>query len=183
MGLIDKYPYTNYAGINLDYYIQKLNEVIDGLNSFEPILQGSVKDIRADQNIIRITKNDDTSYAITVTASNSFCVSLEDNSYSEGSVQELDIGEYFYCKADTAVGDIWAALRAGLSVRVRYKLGTNSALWSVPLTLDYGGSRGYFGLNEGTLPIEPEVENSFKRKYFMFGYDTDKNCIEIRRLA
>lgn len=31
MGLIDKYPYTNFAGINLDYYIQQVNNV-KGMN-------------------------------------------------------------------------------------------------------------------------------------------------------
>ncbi len=27
MGLVNKYPYTNFAGINLDYYIKMVNEV------------------------------------------------------------------------------------------------------------------------------------------------------------
>lgn len=183
MGLIEKYPYTNFSEVNLDYILKKTNDVIDLVNTFDETLQGSVKEIRADRNIIRVTKNDGTSYAITVTASDSFCVSLEDNTYSEGSVQTLDVGDYFYCKADTAIGDIWAALRSGLSVRVRYKLGTSSALWSVPLTLDYGGARAYFGLNEGTLPVDPDVANSFKRKYFMFEYDSDRDCVKIRRLS
>lgn len=178
-----KYPYTNFSEVNLDYVLSKMRETVEAVNAQETTLNGCVNNIKADKNIIRVTKVDGTSTAITVTASDSFCVTLDDNSYSEGAVQELDLGDYFYCKADTEISNVWAALRAGLSVRLRYKLGTNSTRWSVPLTLDYGGSRAYFGLNEGTLPVDPEVATSFKRKYFMLEYDSDKDCIKIRRLA
>lgn len=172
-----KYPYTNFSEVNLDYVLSKMRETVEAVNAQETILNGCINDINADKNIIRFTKVDGTSKAITVTASDSYCVTLTNNTHTVGTVTELDLDETLYCNADKSAGNIWAALRAGLSVRVRYMLSESMPYWSVPLTLDYGGSRGYFGINAGTN------STGFVRKYFIFEYNSTYDCMEIKRVA
>ena len=172
-----KYPYTNFSEVNLDYVLSKMRETVEAVNAQETTLNGCINDINADKNIIRFTKVNGTSKAVTVSASDSYCVTLTSNTHTVGTVTELDLDETLLCDSDKSVSNIWAALRAGLSVRVRYMLSESMPYWSVPLTLDYGGSRGYFGINAGTN------STGFVRKYFMFEYNSTYDCIEIKRVA
>lgn len=175
--IIFKYPYTNFSEVNLDYVLSKMRETVNAVNTLETTVDGCVNDIEADKNILTVKKVDGTTKALTVTASDSYCVTLTDNAHTVGKVTELDLDETLYCDSDKDVSNIWAALRAGLSVRVRYMLSASMPYWSVPLTLDYGGSRGYFGINEGT------TSSGFVRKYFTFEYNSTYDCIVIKRVA
>ena len=59
MGLIDKYPYTNYAGINLDYYIKQVNDIQAELPAY-------IKDVSISGNTIIFTKGNDNTISITI---------------------------------------------------------------------------------------------------------------------
>lgn len=68
MGLIDKYPYTNYAGLNLDYYIKQVNDIEDELPAF-------IKDVSISGNTIIFTKGNDNKIHITIPTGSAFNVS------------------------------------------------------------------------------------------------------------
>lgn len=135
MGLIEKYPYTNFAGINLDYYIKKLNEVIDVLNSFdvrvdevESDMLGYIKDITGAENVITIKDGAGNTKQITISGiPNNPVLTFSENEYTSNvhAIHDLDVDDTLYLDGDISADDIYAAIKNGALVMAILKDGNN----------------------------------------------------------
>jgi hypothetical protein len=129
MGLTDKYPYTNYAGINLDYYIQAVNK----LGSDIP---GYIHDVRLANNVLTFTRGNGENIDFGVNGLQLTEV-ITPNDYTTSAISGLnllDVGEsdYFDCSIDTET--ITEALKAGAPVNIKAMLAEDWDFFNVPLT-------------------------------------------------
>ena len=128
MGLIDKYPYTNYAGINLDYYIRKVNEVNDSISEVAEAMPGYVKEVTGSENVITITDGAGNSHQITVTGiPNNPVLTFSTNEYTSDihDIHDLDVYDSLYLDGDISANDIYAAIKNGALVMAILKDGNN----------------------------------------------------------
>lgn len=128
MGLTDKYPYTNYAGITLDYYIQKVNHVDDTINSVAEAMPGYVKDVTGSENVITVTDGAGNSKQITISGiPNNPVLTFSANVYTSNvhAIHDIDVEGTLYLDGDISSDDIYAAIKNGALVMAILKDGNN----------------------------------------------------------
>lgn len=136
MGLTDKYPYTNYAGINLDYYIQQVNSVEDTINGVAAAMPGYVKEVTGSENVITITDGAGNSKQITITGiPNNPVLTFSVNEYTSDihSIRDINVGSALYLDGDISSTDIYAAIKNGALVMALLKDSRDNLIISQPL--------------------------------------------------
>ena len=128
MGLIDKYPYTNYAGINLDYYIKQVNAVEDKIEDVTDALPGYVKDVSGSNNVITVTDGAGNTKQITISGiPNNPVLTFSVNEYTSDihSIRDINIDSALYLDGDISSDDVYAAIKNGALVMAILKDGNN----------------------------------------------------------
>lgn len=128
MGLTDKYPYTNYAGINLDYYIKQVNSIENTINGVAEAMPGYVKEVTGSENVITITDGAGNSKQITITGiPNNPVLTFSANEYTSNVhvIHDLDVDDSLYLDGDISSDDIYAAIKNGALVMAILKDGNN----------------------------------------------------------
>ena len=136
MGLIDKYPYTNYAGINLDFYIQKVNHVDDTISSVAEAMPGYVKDVTGSENVITITDGAGNSKHITISGiPNNPVLTFSANVYTSNvhAIHDMDVDDTLYLDGDISNNDVYAAIKNGALVMALLKDNRDNLIISQPL--------------------------------------------------
>ena len=167
--ITQKYPNTNYSGIMLDYYIKKLNEVIDTLNKIDSAYVKSIEVV--DNAYIKVTYGDDNvkNYAIPSGSNAVFQVSDVDEDTTP--MNELSVSDYEIYSCSNA-SDMMGAIASGVNSRIVYN---SSNLLIYVSSLDWGVNCPHFWTSE-------YVDNSLVNKEFKIENNTS-NTFKITRLS
>lgn len=98
MGLVDKYPYTNFAGINLDYYIKMVNEVaadIENINTELDVISKYVKNVEIiNSAALKITFGDNNVKTFALPSGNNFVIDIIQPDAETTAIDDLEVNGF-----------------------------------------------------------------------------------------
>lgn len=166
---MNKYPNTGYSGIMLDYYIQKLNEVIDTLNKIDSAYVKSVEVV--DNAFIKVTYGDDNVKSYAIPSGSNVVFQVSDVNEDTTPMYQLESDEYEIYSCSNA-SDMMDAIASGVNSRIVYN--SNNFLIYVT-SIDWGINCPHFWTSE-------YVDNSLVNKEFKLEKDT-ASTFKITRLS
>ena len=163
-----KYPNTNYSGIMLDYYIKKLNEVINKVNELDP----AVKNVSIVNNsYLKVEFSDGNTATYALPSGNHACVDIYNQDDETVNIYELAINDIEHYDSNiTNNRNFYDPLYAGVPTIIRYL--PNGAATSTALVINIVASPN------PTFTIWDE-ENDVWRA-FTIGFSSDGVC-QIKR--
>lgn len=134
--ITQKYPNTNYSGIMLDYYINKLNEVIRKVNELDDEvdkLPGYVKNAEIVNNsYLKVTFGNGNVINYALPSGNHTCIDLYNQDAETVNIYELAVNDIEHYDSNITNNRIfYDPLYAGIPTIIRYLpngAGTGSAL-------------------------------------------------------
>lgn len=97
MGLIDKYPYTNFAGINLDYYIQHVNHVGDDVKELQDqvdTLPDYVKNISVVNNAaLKVVKGSGYTDVLAIPTGSHFVLEIIKDDPDDADIKDMNVAD------------------------------------------------------------------------------------------
>ena len=98
MGIIDKYPYTNYAGINLDYYIKMVNAAAADIEDIKTELEAISKYVKNVEIIngaaLKVTFGDNNVKTFALPSGNNFVLDIIQPDEDTTAVDDLEVDGY-----------------------------------------------------------------------------------------
>lgn len=95
MGLVDKYPYTNFAGINLDYYIKMVNAAaaeIEDIKTEIEAIKNYVKDVAViNSNAVKVTYGNNTSKTYAIPSGTNFVLDVIQPDEDTTLIDDLEV--------------------------------------------------------------------------------------------
>lgn len=167
--LINKYPNTGYSGVLFDYYIQKLNEVIDTLNKIDSAYVKSIEVI--DNAYIKVTYGDDNVKSYAIPSGSNAVFQVSDVNEDTTPMHELSVSDYEIYSCSNA-SDMMNAIASGVNARIVYNSGN---LLIYVSSLDWGINCPHFWTSE-------YVDDSLVNKEFKIENNTS-NTFKITRLS
>ena len=185
MGLVAKYPYTNFAGINLDYYIKMVNAAaaeIEDIKTELEAIKNYVKDVEVISNsYLKVSFGNGTNRQFALPSGSSYVVTL--HATENGTkMQDLEVGESDIYDSEPGVIDtFFGALISGIPTIIKYEEEA-MGVW-VPIyvtTLGLGINFIHFWTAENTLSSPYFVNKMFQLTFETVG-GTEK--FKVKRLS